>query len=376
MDLDEFREQLHLAGETEEEARSFIADFASVRLQYIIDRLARPALAPRPGPGAVAGLDWADPAVLRRSGIDPAWLVQVQDPSQLYIHIDFALAGTYADIEPYLDTAFVSKKERRSLFPLLSAVRPMPHDEAGVALEVSRLNRILHVAYSSGVPLATFRQYQSHLEIHGALSNLTGLIGASGSIRSILDAITQTDPNAVADITPNPLPSHINSPSDMLTYIDGGGVLPRAVLLRNHRAIVFPSDPDVVIFQTLNNNLHTAADAWSTWTRKRSINDVHLHAVGEVKTATDLSNMHERLGLAGRDTADELRTRRFLLMSVLTTSIIEGKDGRGIKRQNVGRFSDLFNLHFTWGYDGLRSRHNEHWQGFKRKVAQWCGLLK
>jgi hypothetical protein len=150
--------------------------------------------------------------------------------------------------------------------------------------------------------------------------------------------------------------------------------------LRNGRAVVFSSSKDANIFQNLGKPFESARQALGAYTSVR--NDqaarhqrLHEFAVGEVKTATDPANLHERLGLASRETQTELRTDRFLMMALLTPEILAGGiAGRVMNNRDLVRFSHVFNLHHCWGWDGGRERHAAHWEHFRREVATWCGL--
>ena len=56
---------------------------------------------------------------------------------------------------------------------------------------------------------------------------------------------------------------------------------------------------------------------------------MHQSALGEVKTATDASNLHERIGLGSRETRDEVLATRFLMMALLTVDIVDPiREGR------------------------------------------------
>ena len=102
---------------------------------------------------------------------------------------------------------------------------------------------------------------------------------------------------------------------------------------------------------------------------------IHEFAVGEVKTATDPSNLHERMGLASRETQTELRTDRFLMMALLTPEILAGGvAGRVMNNRDLTRFSHVFNLHHCWGYDFGRQRNEVHWNYFVAQIKIWCGL--
>ena len=124
--------------------------------------------------------------------------------------------------------------------------------------------------------------------------------------------------------------------------------------------------------------LEQALEAWQVVRAlpERRSDELHLFTVGEVKTATDPSNLHERLALGSRETRDEAGADRFLLMAVLTNDIVRS-DRRGrrqLQSRDVTRFSAVFNLYFAWGWDDARASHPEHWGEFREQVARWCGL--
>ena len=124
----------------------------------------------------------------------------------------------------------------------------------------------------------------------------------------------------------------------------------------------------------------SASDALKRFTavaknQRTRAQSLHEFAVGEVKTATDPANLHERMGLASRETQTELRTDRFLMMALLNAQILAGgTQGRVMNNRDLTRFSHVFNLHHCWGWDGGRSRHPAHWEAFKSSVKEWCGL--
>ena len=103
---------------------------------------------------------------------------------------------------------------------------------------------------------------------------------------------------------------------------------------------------------------------------------MHQSALGEVKTATDASNLHERIGLGSRETRDEVLATRFLMMALLTVDIVDPiREGRrAMYSPEVQRFQHVVNLYYVWGYDNARSEHADHWNDFKSQIASWCGL--
>ena len=143
---------------------------------------------------------------------------------------------------------------------------------------------------------------------------------------------------------------------------------------------MFASSKDANIFQSLKRPFETAKEALNSYNSVRKDaaarrQSLHEFAVGEVKTATDPANLHERMGLASRETQTELRTDRFLMMALLNREIIKGgEQGRTMNNRDVRRFSHVFNLHHCWGWDGGRERNPEHWLHFVDNVREWCGL--
>jgi hypothetical protein len=161
----------------------------------------------------------------------------------------------------------------------------------------------------------------------------------------------------------------------------------KCLLLPNHRAVVFASDPDVAIIQSLQEPFHTVEEAWAVYSEVRSnsrlrAQRVHEFAVGETKTATDASNLHERMALSTRETRSERQTVRFLMMAILTGDLLSGAAGEHGRRNTrapmqsheMPRFDEVFNLHHAWGWDGGRERHPAHWEWFKRRLKDWTGL--
>jgi hypothetical protein len=106
----------------------------------------------------------------------------------------------------------------------------------------------------------------------------------------------------------------------------------------------------------------------------------HEFAVGEVKTALDPSNLHERVALAGREIQAEIRAVRFLIMSVLPKELMVPPGAPKRRQQSIvdslGRtWNNIFNLYFAWNYDGVRANHLNHWERFKLQINEWCEEL-
>ena len=243
------------------------------------------------------------------------------------------------------------------------------------------MNTWLDEIRSDGFDPAAFITYQRNLGLHGRAQNISGAVGAAGAAIAFVDAVNEIQPGAIMDTVGEVTPIKVRSPKDVFEWrATGANRTLRALLLNNGRAIVFASSKDANIFMPLGEPFTDAADALKRFNavakshRDRS-QTLHEFAVGEVKTATDLANLHERMGLASRETQTELRTDRFLMMAVLNTEILSGgTQHRVMNNRDLVRFSHVFNLHHCWGWDGGRERHPEHWQFFKDRVQEWCGL--
>lgn len=383
MSLREFAAQLERCAQSDEEALAFMEAFAKVRLKGIISQLLRA------DPGTVIHQsddllhpDWADPYKLVLSGIRPEDVAEHPCPENLYLHIDTAIAAGRTALRAYLGMTGLSDKQCRAMFPILYGTRaPDGGDE--LAAEVQRLNGWLDWVRAEGVDPSIFPVYQRHIGIHGASQNRGGQVGAAGAAIAFHDALEEIGPGRIVDCVGSLVPAQVRTPLEVGNWLAEGGRLPKALLLDNGRAIAFSSDPDVAIFQSLGSPYATAKEALAAYdavrrqpTARRQA--IHEFAVGEVKTATDLNNLHERLALGSRETRDEVRTDRFLMMAVLTLDLLRGgsglRSGRTLENRDVERFSDVFNLYFAWGWDGARERHPQHWDAFKAKLAGWCGF--
>lgn len=361
-----------------EECAAFAEAFAKLTVNQIRFAIGSP-VAEAGGQEQAFKPDWDSVEKLLASGLSPNEIDDEVRRGRKYLHIDVAVAS------PDVRTAFLafsglSKKQQRILFPKLSA--RTRHSPEAIEGEVVKLNRWLDEIRRDGFDPALFVGYQRALTIHGSIQNLSGAVGASGAVVAFRDAIEELAPGSIADSVGQLPPPESSGPSELLAWREGdlANRTVSTLLLSNGRAIVFSSSKDANIFQPLNDPFSSAKDALDRFNAVR--NDqrarsqvLHEFAVGEVKTATDPANLHERMGLASRETQTELKTDRFLMMAILNTEILEGGvQGRVMNNRDLKRFSDVFNLHHCWGWDGGRERHADHWAYFKSKVQEWCGL--
>ena|GEM_PF-2349603 len=391
--------QLHLAIQAEEEVRKFVFDLAEVRLDFIIKSIAAPQ-SPASSVKAVAEtdtvddveVDWLAPAVVEESGIGRSWVDGLRSPREHYLYVKDVLEGDWSHVLRLVGQTFLSDKQLKVLLPTLHRKRRVKDITAeAVTTEVRLVNRLLHWVASSGVTADEIRRYQDHLRIHGASQNVAANVGAAGAVISIVDALTELDPKAISGLYPGRLPPEVRSPIDVYRHLQrrnvvGSQQVTRSILLKNGRAVVFAADPDIAIIQPAEpaRQYASAEQALRDWELVRRApqernSKVLQRAVGEVKTATDLQSLHERLALGGREGRSQARADRFLLMAILTREILEGEPGNrrrspSLSNRDVNRFSDVFNLHFAWGYDDARASHAEHWEGFKARLADWCGI--
>lgn len=378
--FEEFAGQLERCVQSQDEINAFIAAFARVRIKRIVNLSGAPAVDAWP---EIPTVDWTDEAKLKASGLAK---VKSAEPWKRWLHVDIALSKDQKIVDRYIQMTGVSDKQRRAVFPLLSAAvaRRSAVNATAVEKEVRSLNQWLKWVREQGFDPTRFIDYQKSLTIHGNTQNVSGAVGHVGAVCAFLDALEEIAPDAVVDMDGTHVDADTRSPEQILGWIDAGGKVPRAALLKNGRAVAFPSDPDVAIFTSINGKRYaTAADAHAAYDAVRRQpalrrQQIHEFVVGEVKTATDPANLHERLALGSRETRNEVRTDRFLMMSVLTREILRGgsgkQSGRTLENRDVERFSDVFNLHFAWGWDGGRVKHPEHWAQFKFRVKIWCGL--
>lgn len=376
---DSLTNELVRAAQSPEEAVAFIEAFARVNVRVIRSQLFAPVAQAIRAEEAI-NPNWDDPALLEETGVSAAGVDAAARSGTKYLHVDVAMEPLGREATNlFLGLTGLSDKLKKSLFPLLSSRRR--DDRLKVAAEVRRLNHWLDWVREGGFDPSAFLTYQLGIKTHGQTQNLTGAIGATGAAIAFVDAIREIDPQAVVDhVGPIP-PEGARSPEQIFEW-RGGQRDPtlKALLLRNGKALVFASSKDANIFQSLGDRFASAKAAIDTYNsvrkdaaaRRRTL---HEFAVGEIKTATDRHNLHERMGLASRETQTELRTDRFLMMAVLNREIIEGgEQGRTMNNRDVRRFSHVFNLHHCWGWDGGRERHPEHWSYFVNSIREWCDL--
>lgn len=369
------------AAQSHEEAVAFIEAFAKVNVGLIRRRLGAPAVEVVEAERAIHP-DWDDPDLLRESGIAPDRVDADVRAGRRYLHISVAASrGGIPATKIFLDFTGLSLKLQKTLFPALSS--RLRQDRGRLSAKVSRLNAWLDWVRADGFDPAAFVTYQRSIGIHGGTQNLTGAIGATGAAIAFIDAIRGVDRGAIADHAGEMPPAGVQSPQEVFDWREANGdATLKALLLRNGRALVFASSKDANIFMPLGGEapFADAADALARFNEVRNDQEarsqiLHEFAVGEVKTATDLANLHERLGLASRETQTELRTDRFLMMAVLNREILEGGvQRRTMNNRDLTRFSHVFNLHHCWGWDGGRARHPGHWEHFVSSVRRWCRL--
>jgi hypothetical protein len=368
------------AAQTSDEVFKFVEAFAKVGVKRICAQLGSP-MADAAIVEATVQPDWDADDRIALSGLAPQQIDASARAGNKYLHIDVAMeTGGRRARQFFLAMTGFSDKQQRLLFPLLRS--RAPSDEQSLAPEVARLNTWLDEVRSGGFDPAAFVIYQRSIGIHGSGQNLSGAIGAAGASIAFLDAIEEASSTAITDTVGQRAPPGVRSPAELQAWLAGGPdrVL-RAVLLSNGRALVFASSKDANIFEPLGAKpFINAADALARFNavatdQRERAQRLHEHAVGEVKTATDPANLHERLGLASRETQTELRTDRFLMMALLTPDFLAGGvQRRTINNRDLTRFSHVFNLHHCWGWDGGRNRHPEHWAYFRDSLAEWCGL--
>jgi hypothetical protein len=325
--------------------------------------------------------DWDDPAKLLESGLCAAQVDANTRAGRRYLHIDVAAspAGLRAR-HLFLGFTGLSDKQQKTLFPGLKS-RSLSNRLA-LSAEVARLNRWLDDVRADGFDPAAFITYQRSIGIHGRTQNLSGAIGAAGAAIAFVDAIRELQPDAIIDTVGELCPASVRSPEQVYSWLgEAPNRTVRALLLKNGRAVVFASSKDANIFEPLGReSFASAQDALSRFNavaknQRDRAQRLHEHAVGEVKTATDPANLHERMGLASRETQTELRTDRFLMMAILNPEILTGGTQRRVmNNRDLTRFSHVFNLHHCWGWDGGRERNPEHWSFFKNSLGEWCNL--
>lgn len=368
------------APQSAQECRDFVEAFARVNIETLRSEMSA-SLAEAAMAAHKVDPDWEDPALLAESGLKDSPIDELVRTGKHYLHIDIAMSPSGAEATRlFLQMTGLSAKQLKSLFPALCAKRRV--DRGSVSTEVQRLNHWLDWVRRDGFDPTLFIKHQKSIALHGRTQNITGAIGALGASIAFLDAIRSKNPKAIVDTlgTEPPPWTEGQSPADLFLWRKANSAPLSTILLHNGRAIVFASSKDVNIFMPLNKPFESAADAQKRFNAVRNNAEarkqvLHEFAVGEVKTATDISNLHERLGLASRETQTELRTDRFLMMALLTKELLEGGiQRRTMNNRDLKRFSHMFNLHHCWGWDGGRERHPQHWEFFCQKIETWCGI--
>jgi hypothetical protein len=369
----------HDVAQSREEAIAFIEAFAKVNIDFIRESLGSPNVEAANAESSLMP-DWDNPELLSASGLTPSQVDAEVRAGGRYLHIDVAAspAGEHAT-RLFLGFTGLSDKLQKSCFPVLYG--RSSRDRERLPEEVARLNAWLDWVRRDDFDPAAFITYQRSIALHGRTQNITGAIGATGAAIAFIDAILHVNPTAIVDHVGDLPPPNVRSPREIFDWRVGNpDATVKALLLQNGRALVFASSKDANIFKPLENSLESAADALARFNAVRNDQEarsqvLHEFAVGEVKTATDRANLHERMGLASRETQTELRTDRFLMMAVLNAQILSGGvQRRTMNNRDLTRFSQIFNLHHCWGWDGGRTRHPEHWAYFVSNVRRWCGL--
>jgi hypothetical protein len=388
---DSFQTRTARTGMSDEEIRTFVGDFVEALVRLALERINAVDASTETWTESfdrIAGtLDWSDRQVLGRGGINPNWVDLDAHPHRTLMHPDFVESpAKWPFVSNYVAVSMLSEKQAKVLIPDL-VKRRRPNVDVRVLLqEAAVLNSYLRLVQEAGLTGARIMEYRGDLRTHGQGQNDSGAIGALGGAVAIRDAIEEIKPGAILDVhgtmPPQGLPS---TPADLVNLMmEPGFQMPRALLLDSHRAVVFSSDPDVAIITRIGGmgGYASAQEAYEEWLNSRRLPaeerqaTMHQAALGEVKTALDVSNMHERLALGSRETREEAGAIRFLLMAILTTDIVdpEREGRRAMYSRDAQRFQHVFNLYFVWGYDDARLTHARHWQDFKAELARWCGL--
>ncbi|WP_272700874.1 hypothetical protein [Desulfovibrio sp. Fe33] len=374
------------AAQSPDEILAFIEAFARITVGNIKNSLSTSIKNTHSDLGNQIPLNWTESSILKACGLSAKQVGN--DPEQAaerYLHIQTACTTSkYATAikKHFLKCTGLSKKQQKTLFPQLVAAKPS-QDTKAISQEVARLNEWLDWVRVGDFQPENFDVYRQNIKTHGQTQNVSGAIGTAGAVIAFVDAIRHLNPNAIVDSVGEIPPPNVRSPqeiSDWRTRIGTTKSITKALLLKNGRSLVFATSKDANIFQSLDRPFTDATEALKKFNKVKNNQSarsqtLHEFAVGEIKTATDLSNLHERMGLASRETQTELRTDRFLMMAVLNREILEGGiQQRKMNSRDLTRFSHTFNLHHCWGWDGGRERHPTHWNFFLDNVKTWCGL--
>ena len=378
------------AGMEQSEIQKFVGDFTEALVELALSRVVEVEVITQTFAknfdSAAGYLNWNDANTLATAGIDITWIADMPDPHRTFMHPDFVTYDAmWSFVREYIAISMVSDKRSRVLFPNLVKSRKPGGMSSQLFLNEARiLNRYLRRVQQSGLSGDRIISYRGDLKTHGQGQNDIGLIGAVGAAVAIRDALQEISPGAIVSTYGMIPAAGSNSPAEIAQLVRSDSYLePRALLLSSQRAVIFTSDPDVAIVSRIGGQSYSsakeAAEHWSQL-RKQSPEQrnsaVHQTALGEVKTALDPQNLHERLALGSREDRDEALAQRFLLMALLTKDIVDPeRDGRkALYSPDARRFAAVFNLYFAWGYDSARTTHSEPWNDFKNALKKWTAL--
>jgi hypothetical protein len=386
-----FEERTARAGMSPAEIQKFVGDFTDALVKLALPRLQEVDSTVQEFGSkfdSIAGsLDWANADLLATAGIDITWLVGTPDPQRTFMHPDFITnENRWIFVRDYITASMVSDKASKVLFPnLYPRRRPRGVSNSELLEESKLLNHYLRLAHEAGFTGDRVVAYHGGVKTHSQGQNDSGAIGTVGAAVAIRDALDEISPGAVIDTYGNIPSSGITTPADIVKQMSSTGYTsPKALLLSSQRAIILSADPDIAIVSRIGiDRLYgSAEEAYKHWSQikrrpaEQRSSILHQAAVGEVKTALDKANQHERIALAARELPSEVLVSRFLLMAMLTPDILDPqrKGRRAMYNRDAPRFQDVFNLYFTWGYDSARDDHPEHWEDFKERIKQWTAL--
>jgi hypothetical protein len=331
------------------------------------------------------GLYWDDPGQLAAGGIDITWLHDIPYPHRVVMHPEFVtLDAKWEYVRHYLAISMVSDKMSKIIFPnLRKRSKPKDVDRGQLLDEAGLLNAYLRLVAESGFSGDRVISYNGDLKTHGQNQNHSGEIGAAGAVAAIWDALAEISPDAVVDTYGTMPPYANNSPESIVRRMTTAGYRKaEAILLSSRRAIVFSADPDIAIIARVDGQSYRsaqeAAEHWAELNKGTGENrnaGLYQAAVGEVKTSLDPSNKHERIALSTRTNRSPANASRFLLMAILTRSLVDASvAGETGFFSSAGHIDPVFNLYFAWGYDSARADHPEHWENFKSSIRRWTDL--
>jgi hypothetical protein len=388
--MSNFETRAARAGMNPSEIQKFVGDFAAALVQMALVRVRDVDVAverfENKFDGMASGLDWRDAGKLASVGIDIRWISNMPQPHRTFMHPDLIIYDpNWVFVRDYIAISMVSKKQSRVLMPNLAKARkPTTVSIQELMYEAKLLNYYLHLVQEAGLCGDRIMAYKGDLRTHGRSQNYSGKVGSVGAVAAVQDALAEISPGAVIDTYGTMPPDKDKSPNGIVDQMTSPGyTLPRSLLLSSQRAVILSSDPDIAIVSRIGGERYQsakeAADEWAELkkgTGEERNARIHQAALGEVKTALDSANIHERLALGSRETSNEVRAPRFLLMAVLTPNILDPQrtGRRAINSREIERFQEIFNLYFAWGYDSARTDHPEHWNDFKTAIRRWTAL--